>query len=175
MNTSHSPPKIIAPSITVVAVRLANLARMNSTIVYPLGILLRSLRANGTMATTARPFGTMNHSSPDVPQVYAWADDIITAIDHVQTAMTDPTPNPRPMRRPAITKSWVLRTIVRTRPAISNMKAPRPSMSPMPRPAGKWVGGMLILLSFLRSWPGAGRPAQDSWNREDGRPRRRIC
>ena len=33
------------------------------------GIWRRSRRAKGTIATTASPLGTMNHSRPDVPQV----------------------------------------------------------------------------------------------------------
>jgi hypothetical protein len=43
--------------------------------------------------------------------------------------MTEPTPNPKPMRRSAITKSWVFLTIERTVKATTNMKAPKPSIS----------------------------------------------
>src|SRR5207302_5840876 len=107
------------------------------------------------MATTARPFGTMNQTSPDVPQVYACAEDIMTAIDQDHTAITDPTPKPRPVRRPAITKSWVLRTIARTPPAIPNMKTPRPSISPIPSADEMWVGVIMVLLSPFGEWQSA--------------------
>ncbi len=89
---------------------------------------------------TASPLGTTNQIRPEVPKVNACAEDIITAIDQVHTAMTEPTPKPKPMRRSAMTKSWVFLTIERTVKATTNMKAPRPSISAKPRPGDRLDG-----------------------------------
>jgi hypothetical protein len=100
--------------------------------VYPAGIFWRTFNPNGTMMITARPLGTMNQTSPEVPQVYAWADDSITAIDHVQTEMSDATPNPKPSRRPEITKLCVVLTAPLTARAMSSSTTPGPKSSAYP-------------------------------------------
>ena len=71
---------------------------------------MRRMRANGIIAITANPLGTTNQNRPDRPQLKVIAELIITAIAQVHTAMTDPTPKPKPTRRSAMMKSCVLRT-----------------------------------------------------------------
>ena len=93
----------------------------------------RRIRANGTIAITANPLGTTNQNRPDSPQRNVIAELIITAIAHVQTAMTEPTPKPKPTFRSAMMKSWVLRTkavlIANDR---TNKKSPNPIMVAKP-------------------------------------------
>src|SRR5262245_34454089 len=100
------------------------------------------------MIITARPFGTTNQSSPETPKLKACAEDSITAIDQVQTAITEPTPKPSGIWRPAITKVWVLLTIARTAKATVNMNTPRPAISAIPR-AGEKSEGCNIDRAFL--------------------------
>ena len=73
-------------------------------------MFFRSTRANGIMAMTANPLGTTNQNRPDNPHWKVIAELIITAMAQVHTAMTEPTPKPKPTRRSAMMKSWVLRT-----------------------------------------------------------------
>ena len=84
------------------------------------------------MIITASPLGTMNQTSPEVPQVYACADDSMTAIDHVHTEMSDATPNPNPSSRPEITKLCVVLTAPFTARAMSKRTMPGPNNSAYP-------------------------------------------
>ena len=68
MMTPSSAP-IRKMSVATLLMPVWNRARMNSARVYPAGIFWRTFRPNGTMMITARPLGTMNQTSPEVPQV----------------------------------------------------------------------------------------------------------
>ena len=68
------------------------------------------MRANGIIAITAKPLGTTNQNRPESPQLEVMAELIMTAIAQVHTAMTEPTPKPKPTLRFEMMKSCVLRT-----------------------------------------------------------------
>ena len=58
----------------------------------------------------------------------------MTAIDHVHTEMSDATPNPKPSRRPDITKLCVVLTAPLTARAMSSSTIPGPNSSAYPNP-----------------------------------------
>src|SRR5882757_7923761 len=103
-------------------------------------MFFRRIRANGIMAITAKPLGTTNQNRPDRPQLNVIAELIMTAIAQVQTAITDPTPKPKPTLRSAMMKSCVFRTSsVLTPYERAKENKPNPIIDAYPR-AGVRVG-----------------------------------